>query len=58
MKVFAESIVTFLEEDNGAAGIEYALLASVIAIGAFGGFTAIGGALAGSYNAIAAAFGS
>ena len=58
MKIFLESVVTFLEEDNGATGIEYALLASIIAIGAYGGFTAIGGALTATYNSVAAAFGS
>ncbi len=58
MKIFLESVVTFLEEDNGATGIEYALLASIIAVGAYGGFTALGGALAGTYTRVAAAFGS
>ncbi len=62
MNIFGSAITTFGVNDDGTTAIEYALLASVIAIGALGGFSALGGAVGNMWNdamtTISAALGS
>ncbi len=50
MRVIWNNVTTFLDDEEGIAGIEYGLLASVIAVGALGGFSALGGAVAAMWN--------
>ena len=50
MRIIQKNIRTFLEDEEGVTAIEYALLASVIAMGALGGFSALGGAVAAMWN--------
>jgi len=50
VSTFCESVKMFLETEEGATAIEYGLLASLIAIGAMGGFSALGGAVSAMWN--------
>lgn len=47
----------FLNDQHGATAIEYALLASLIAVAIITTVTAVGAKLNGSYSNIASAFG-
>jgi len=46
----------FWEDDSGVTSIEYALIASLIAIMVVGGATLIGGKLAGFFTSVADGF--
>lgn len=62
MNTFQDVLYNFLEREDGATAIEYGLLASLIALGALGGFSTLGGAVANMWNGamgtISAALGS
>ena len=51
------TLQTFLSDSSGATAIEYALIASLIAIAIITTVTAVGAKLNGSYSNIASAFG-
>jgi pilus assembly protein Flp/PilA len=40
----------FARDDRGATAIEYGLIAALMAVGALGGMTALGGGLSGSWG--------
>ena len=44
----------FWREEDGAAAIEYALIAALIALTIAGGVTALGGELGGAFDALSA----
>ena len=46
-------LARFVNDESGATAVEYALLASLIAIAIIGGATAMGGAINTKFNAIA-----
>ena len=46
-------LARFVKDESGATAVEYALLASLIAIAIIGGATALGGAINTKFNAIA-----
>ena len=46
-------LARFVKDEFGATAVEYALLASLIAIAIIGGATAMGGAINTKFNAIA-----
>ena len=46
-------LARFVKDESGATAVEYALLASLIAIAIIGGATAMGGAINTKFNAIA-----
>lgn len=46
-------LTRFVNDESGATAVEYALLASLIAIAIIGGATAMGGAINTKFNAIA-----
>ena len=46
-------LARFAKDESGATAVEYALLASLIAIAIIGGATALGGAINTKFNAIA-----
>jgi pilus assembly protein Flp/PilA len=45
-------VVRFVKDDSGAASIEYALIAALIAIAIVAGATSLGSALGGRFTAI------
>ena len=45
-------VARFLNDESGAAAIEYALIAGLIALAIVGGATALGGAIGGKFTAI------
>lgn len=49
----AKWIKTFLAEENGATAIEYAIVASLIAVTIVSAVTALGGKVQGTYNEVA-----
>lgn len=55
MKRFCKQIVDFLYDEDGVSAIEYALIASLIAMGILGSIKLLGGNLAASYNNTAGA---
>ncbi|MGD9729118.1 MAG: Flp family type IVb pilin [Nitrospiraceae bacterium] len=58
MSTFLESLILFLETEDGATAIEYGLLTALIAIGALGGFSALGGAVVQMWNGVMTAIGA
>jgi pilus assembly protein Flp/PilA len=46
-------LARFVKDESGATAVEYALLASLIAIAIIGGATALGSAINTKFNAIA-----
>jgi len=46
-------LARFVKDESGATAVEYALLASLIAIAIIGGATALGGAINTKFQAIA-----
>ena len=40
----------FARDDRGATAIEYGLIAAMVAVGALGGMTALGGGVSGSWG--------
>ena len=40
----------FARDDRGATAIEYGLIAALVAVGALGGMSALGGGLSGSWG--------
>jgi pilus assembly protein Flp/PilA len=53
MKNFSQSFKTFWADEEGATAIEYALLASLIAVAIIVGATALGGKLNSLFTGIA-----
>ena len=51
-----EFLCRFSRDDAGSPATEYALIASLLAVGLIGGFTALAGGVTNLYNAIASAF--
>ena len=51
----SQSIKFFLADENGATAIEYALIASLIAIAIIGGLTALGTRLSQEFSEVSAA---
>jgi pilus assembly protein Flp/PilA len=50
MQMLGHIVRRFACDDRGATAIEYGLIAALIAIGALGGMSALGGGLAGSWS--------
>jgi pilus assembly protein Flp/PilA len=48
-------LITFLSNDSGATAIEYALIASLIAVAIIGGVTALGTRLSQEFSEVSAA---
>jgi pilus assembly protein Flp/PilA len=55
MNKIAQSMKQFLNEEEGVTAIEYALIAFLIAVFIIGSVTAVGGAVDGVFNQVAAA---
>ena len=43
-------VAQFARDDRGATAIEYGLIAALVAVGALGGMSALGGGLGGSWG--------
>lgn len=52
----SKTFMRFVRDESGATAIEYALIASTLAIVLFGALAAIRPALSGAYTTIASAF--
>lgn len=48
-----DAITRFLKDEQGATAIEYALIASLIAMAIVGAVTAVGGSVSALYNRVA-----
>ena len=54
MKTYLRKIVTFLQDEEGASAIEYALLVALIALAITAGATTLGTRIGGMFNSAAA----
>ena len=54
MQMYVDQTIEFLKNEAGSAGMEYALLISLIAVAIVAGVTALGTALNAYYNNLAA----
>jgi len=51
-----EFLCRYSRDEAGSPATEYALIASLLAVGLIGGFTALAGGISNLYNSIASAF--
>ena len=54
MQMYVDQTIEFLKNEDGSAGMEYALLISLIAVAIVAGVTALGTALSAYYSNLAA----
>jgi pilus assembly protein Flp/PilA len=53
MRGLRQLVAQFVRDDRGATAIEYGLIAALVAVGALGGMSALGGGLGGSWGTTA-----
>lgn len=53
--MLVEFLCRFTRDESGSPATEYALIASLLAVGLIGGFTALAGGVSNLYSAIASA---